>query len=106
MADEQITTPIEMQGKTLKEITLDVWCEVVGISKRLDRLDVVVRGDPAYNARGLVAAVDDHERRVVALEGWRESLKNQSKGLLVGVALGSAGIGATVGAVVSSLFGG
>ncbi|MDD5708679.1 MAG: hypothetical protein PHR35_22415, partial [Kiritimatiellae bacterium] len=50
--------------------------------------------------------VAEYDERVTALETWIAATKNKAIGIGIGVALGSAGIGATVGAIVSNLFGG
>ena len=58
---------------------------------RIDRLEV---------------ASIEKEKRIENLEDWRAELKNKAIGIAIGLDLGSAGIGATVGAIVTKVFGG
>ena len=64
-----------------------------------------IRHELAERAMRRDAIVAEYDR-VTALESWITATKNRTIGIGIGVALGSAGIGATMGAVVSSLFGG
>lgn len=65
-----------------------------------------IRHELAERAMRRDAIVAEYDDRVTALESWITATKNRTIGIGIGVALGSAGIGATMGAVVSSLFGG
>ena len=48
-------------------------------------------------------AVKEHDGRISTLERWREQLTNRAVGVLIGLSLGSAGVGGAVAAVVSNL---
>jgi len=74
--------------------------------QRHDRDIAALRRELADRAIRRDAIVAEYDQRVTALETWIAATKNKAIGIGIGVALGSAGIGATVGAIVSNLFGG
>ena len=74
--------------------------------QRHDRDIAALRRELADRAIRRDAIVAEYDQRVTALEMWIAATKNKAIGIGIGVALGSAGIGATVGAIVSNLFGG
>jgi hypothetical protein len=70
------------------------------------RLEVYMKTELAIIAARREELVAEYDRRVHALEEWRLALHNRSVGLIIGLSLGSAGVGASVGAAVSHFLGG
>lgn len=90
---------VDETAKTVKELLIELGEKVDNVADKLDRLDVVVRGDEAYNTMGLVSEVRDLRARVAALERFRD------RAIWTSIGLGAASGGA-LSLIVKTLFGG
>jgi hypothetical protein len=69
------------------------------------RIEAMMKAEIAVIHARREETVAEYERRVNELEDWKEALHNRTMGMIVGLSLGSAGVGAAVASTVSHLLG-
>lgn len=76
----------------------------MAVAVQKNRADIQeLRADRAEDRATREMLTEEYDARVTALERWKEQITNRAIGLVIGSALGSAGIGATVATIISRL---